>query len=200
MSTCAAVLALAFALAPAQATPSPSVEDPRAITDAARDPKIVGARKIRPAEPATPSPTPRASASAHAPASAPASASAPAPASPSPSASPSTPRADVEPAPTDARCLPARGKCRRATIPGIALATVGTAALGAGIAMRLVPDYPDADSAVHDRSLHPPGVVLIAVGATVLVTGVAAIVTGQVLHRRARRAAAMRAIPGGFAF
>lgn len=197
MSTCAAVLALAFALAPAQATPSPSVEDPRAITDAARDPKIVGARKDGPAEPATPSPTPRAPAPAPASASAPASAPAPA----SPSASPSNPRADVDPAPTDARCLPARGKCRRATIPGIALATVGTAALGAGIAMRLVPDYPDADSAVYDRSLHPPGVVLIAVGATVLVTGIAAIVTGQVLHRRAQREAArVRPVPGGFAF
>ena len=62
----------------------------------------------------------------------------------------------------------------------------GAAVTGTGAAFLAIPDYPDPDEAIYDRSLDPPGAVLVAAGATLLVTGVIMIVVGHVRHKRQR--------------
>lgn len=178
---------------------------PRDIDPAASEPKLVGAAaaapsvsRPRPAATTPPAPRPHSAAPPH-------TATAPAKPTPSPSgqaahAQGDTPAAGFDPS---APCLRARGRCRPAMIAGIALSSIGAAVLGTGVGFQFVPDYADTSSPIHDRSLGPPGVVLVAVGATTLATGVAAIVSGQVMHRRERRAAlssAVRLTPGGLRF
>ena len=81
---------------------------------------------------------------------------------------------------------------------GIVTAGLGVAALGTGIGLMQAPEYADPDEPIYNRSLRPPGVVMVAVGAVTTVTGVLMIVAGHASHGKAKRQSArVQLIPGG---
>ncbi|MEX1366789.1 MAG: hypothetical protein AB1Z98_26925 [Nannocystaceae bacterium] len=103
---------------------------------------------------------------------------------------------------TDEECFPARGLCRRLNVAGIATASVAVGMVGTGVGFMLAPTFPantGLNEPVFDRSLRPPGVVLVALGSVTAVTGVLMIVAGHAVHARARRRpmAKMQVFAGG---
>ena len=187
-------LSLLLGLSLVATGPSPRDIDPAAAT-APVVPESAGEAKVRPpakstattkAGPRRPPPAPKVAATATA--------------SPSPSPTPTptptpTPKPDrAEPGPDEppvpnAKCMPARGQCYRLSATGIGFIVGGAAAAGTGAAFLAIPDYPDPDEAIYNRSLAPPGAVLLAAGATVLVTGVVMIVVAHVRHKKQRQRA-----------
>jgi hypothetical protein len=103
---------------------------------------------------------------------------------------PARPASSTETDRPSGTCFQERASCYRLTAGGIGLLVGGAGVLATGIAFRVTPDYPDPDEAIYDRSLHPPGVVMIAAGATLVATSIAMLVAGRIVHRRARRSAA----------
>jgi len=97
------------------------------------------------------------------------------------------------------KCFPAHGRCRRLNVAGISIASVGAGMLGAGVGFMLAPEFPIPDEPVSNRSLRPPGVALLAVGAVTVVSGAMLILVGHVSHRRSRPAQTVRVqlTPGG---
>jgi hypothetical protein len=95
-----------------------------------------------------------------------------------------------DPAVADAplqRCFPERGRCWRLNVAGIVAASVGVGMLGTGIGFMQAPQFPVPDEPIFNRSLRPPGVVLVALGAVTTVTGVLMIVAGHAAHGKAKR-------------
>ena len=81
------------------------------------------------------------------------------------------------------------------------MASVGVAALGTGIGFMQAPQFPVPDEPIYNRSLRPPGVVMVALGATTVVTGVLMVVAGHASHGKTpgkkRQTARVRIVPGG---
>lgn len=99
-----------------------------------------------------------------------------------------------------ARCMPAHALCWRLTMAGIAAASVGVTAIGSGIGLMFAPQYAVADEPTMNRSLRPPGVTLVSVGAVSIAMGVVSIVVGHAMHGRPKRAtnmAKVQLVPGG---
>lgn len=169
--------------------------DPRSIDPAANRPEIVapGGSPTRVEPPPTRSP--KGTPTKPEPAAEPEPAGEPRPEPTSTSSPWADDTADVSPA----RCLPARGRCWKLSVAGIALASVGVAALGTGIGFMQAPQYPVPEEPIYNRSLRPPGVAMVTVGAVSLVTGAAMIVVGHVVHKRSGRQpmARVRLAPGG---
>ena len=108
------------------------------------------------------------------------------------------PKTEPEAAGPQKACFPERGRCWRLNVAGIAAASVGVAALGTGIGFMQAPQFPVPDEPIYNRSLRPPGVVMVAVGAITAVTGVLMIVAGHATHRRPRsETARVQLVPGG---
>lgn len=85
------------------------------------------------------------------------------------------------------RCLPARKRCRRLTVPGIALTAAGGLSLGAGIAFIAIGQPVISDEPASLRDFQTPGIAMTVVGGTALLTGVALLIMGRVAHRREAR-------------
>lgn len=115
-------------------------------------------------------------------------------AGPAPAPEPTTaPTTDDAPTSSKAKCFAARGQCFKLSAAGLGLLVGGAAVAGTGAAFLAIPDYADPDEAIYDRSLDPPGAVLLAAGSTLLVTGVIMIVVARVRHNKPRqRATAFR--------
>lgn len=96
------------------------------------------------------------------------------------------------------RCFPERGRCWRLNIAGIVIASAGTAALGTGIGFMQAPQFPVPDEPIYNRSLRPPGVVMVGIGAVTVVTGVMLVVAGHASHGKLKRQTArVQLVPGG---
>ncbi len=198
-------LSLLLGLSLATAGPSPRDIDPAAavapvVPDGAGETKVrapakskkAGPRRPPPAPPAatkSPTPTPKTSAPPPKTSTPPTTVATP---TPPPKADAGKAEAAVPP-PRGTKCFPARGPCYRLSATGIGLVVGGAVVAGTGAAFLAIPDYPDPDEAIYDRSLRPPGAVLLATGATVLVTGVVMIVVGHLRHKKqSSRATAWR--------
>jgi hypothetical protein len=95
-------------------------------------------------------------------------------------------------------CFPERGRCWRLGLAGIVTASVGVAALGTGIGFMQAPQFPVPDEPTINRSLRPPGVAMVAVGAVAVVAGVTLVVAGHASYGRSKRQLArVRLVPGG---
>jgi hypothetical protein len=106
------------------------------------------------------------------------------------------PKAAVADAPLQ-RCFPERGRCWRLNLAGIVAASVGVGMLGTGIGFMQAPQFPVPDEPIYNRSLRPPGVVLVALGAVTTVTGVLMIVAGHASHGRANKGVGRRGRAAG---
>jgi hypothetical protein len=98
------------------------------------------------------------------------------------------------------RCMHAHGLCWRLTMAGIVAASVGVTAIGSGIGLMFAPQYAVADEPTMNRSLRPPGLALVSVGAVSMALGVVSIVVGHAVHGRPKRATNMATVqlgPGG---
>jgi hypothetical protein len=96
------------------------------------------------------------------------------------------------------RCFPEHGLCWRLNVAGIVAGSVGVAALGTGVGFMQAPQFPVPDEPIYNRSLRPPGVVMIAIGAITTVTGVIMIVAGHASHGKPKRQMArVRIVAGG---
>ena len=103
------------------------------------------------------------------------------------------------------RCFPEHGRCWRLNVAGIATAGVGVGMLGTGIGFIKAPTWAAStgpNEPVFDRSLRPPGVVLVALGTVTVVTGVLMIVAGHATHGkpaagRKKETARVQVVPGG---
>lgn len=148
--------------------------DPRALTPEQADPDL-GPRPMGGPRVATPSPD------APPDVSPPASPRAEGPSSP-PAASTETP-VDA-PAPRGP-CLRTPGQCRQLTITGSVFVGLSAAAIATGIGLRVRPNEPIDGKPAFESSTHPPGVMLIGMGAGVLITGVLMLIAGRRAHRLA---------------
>lgn len=108
------------------------------------------------------------------------------------------PKADVTADAPLQRCFPEHGRCWRLNVAGIVTAGLGVAALGTGIGFMQAPQYADVEEPIYNRSLRPPGVVMVALGAVTTVTGILMIVAGHASHGKPKRQTArVRLVPGG---
>jgi hypothetical protein len=108
------------------------------------------------------------------------------------------PKTDVAADGPQQRCFPEHGRCWRLNIAGIAIASVGVAALGTGIGFMQAPEFPVPDEPIYNRSLRSPGVVMVGIGAVTVVTGVMLVVAGHASHGKPKRQTArVQLVPGG---
>lgn len=164
--------------------------DPRAITAQEADPDLGPV----PTEGPRMGPAPGAATD---PAAAPGDAT---PATPSAEGPAATPAPDSAALPVAAgppgKCLQTRGQCRQLTITGAVFLSLGLAAVGTGIGLRLRANEPIEDEPAFEKSTHPPGVMLIGMGTGVLITGILMLVAGRRAHKLAASGQQAARVPG----
>ncbi len=95
-------------------------------------------------------------------------------------------------------CFAAKDRCWRLNVTGISVGVAGLGMIGAGVTFVRSRTFPIPDDPVTNRSLRPPGAVLLALGSVSVVAGVLMIVVGHTAHRRANsHMARVRLTPGG---
>ena len=162
---------VAVALAAPVATPVPAA-DPRSIDPAASHPKGLDLRTAQPValpEPAAPTTTPTTTTSAP---------------------PPKIDRADVlpgEPADPSAGCWATKGQCRQLTITGIVLTSLGAASVIAGGALYAIPNKPYPGQPAFEKSYRPVGVMMMAMGVGIVVTGALMIIAGKLGKKKSFR-------------
>jgi hypothetical protein len=90
--------------------------------------------------------------------------------------------------------------CRRMTVAGIVVGTVGLAALGTGIGLLVKPDEVIPESPTFVKSTRPPGVVTVTIGAGVTLTAVLMLVAAHRGYKPRERQARVELLGNGLRF
>lgn len=90
--------------------------------------------------------------------------------------------------------------CRRMTVAGIVVGTLGLAAVGTGIGLRVKKDEVMPESPAFVTSTHPAGVVALTIGAGVTLTAVLMLVAAHRGYKKRDQQARIAPAPGGLRF
>jgi hypothetical protein len=107
------------------------------------------------------------------------------------------------PAPTKRDRLGCDGSkpCRRMTIAGIVVGSLGLVGVGTGIGLLLNDDQVIPESPIHVTSTHPPGLVTLTISAGVTLTSVLMLIAAHRGYKeRGLSQARVRVVPGGLRF
>ncbi len=92
-------------------------------------------------------------------------------------------RVDGDTASTGA-CFAPQSRCRTFVLAGVGMSAAGVAAAAAGAVLISRPVTPIREDPTEVTSYRPPGAVMLAVGGSLLIAGVAVLAAGIVSHRR----------------